>query len=47
MFPDTTEPTEIMHYAYLNARIISIDFPTEIVVLCHYRKLNHYASIDG
>jgi len=47
MFPDATEPTEIMHYAYLNARIFPIDFPTETLVLCHFRKLNRYASIYG
>ncbi len=47
MFPDTTEPTEILHYANLNARIFPIDFPTETAVLCHYRKLIHYAFIDG
>ena len=47
MFPDTTEPIEILHYAYLNVRMFPIDFPTEIVVLCNYRKLNHYTSMDG
>ena len=44
MFPDTTEPTEILHCVYLNAKIFPIDFPAEIVVLCHYRKLNHVYS---
>jgi hypothetical protein len=47
MFPDSTEPTEIMHSAYLNAITFLDDSPTEIVALRHYRKLNHYASIDG
>ena len=44
MFPDTNEPTEILHYAYLNARILPIDFPTETVVMCHYLKLIHVYS---
>ena len=44
MFSDTTEPTEILHYVYLNVRFFPIDFPTENVVLCHYRKLNHVYS---
>ena len=39
MFPDAAEPTEILHYVYLNAGFFPIDFPTETVVLCHYRKL--------
>ena len=47
MFPDTTEPTEILHYAYLNAIFLTIDFPTETVALRHYRKLNHFDSMDG
>ena len=47
MFPDVTKPIEILHYAYWNAIIFPIDFPTETVVPCYYRKLNHYASIDG
>jgi hypothetical protein len=47
MFLDSIEPTEILHYVYLNVRIFSIDFPHETVVLCHYRKLNQYTSIDG
>ncbi len=47
MFPDTIEPTKSMHYAYLNGRMIPIDFPTEIVVLGHYRKINHNAPMDG
>ena len=41
MFPDTTEPIKILHYGYLNAGFFPTDFPTEIVVLCRYRKLNH------
>ena len=47
MFPDTTEPTENLHYAYLSAIMFPIDFPTETVVLRHYRKLSRHASIDG
>ena len=47
LFPDITEPTEILHYAYLNAIIFPNDFPTETVVMCHYWKLNHYTSMDG
>ena len=47
MFPDTIEPTEILHYVYLNFGNFPIDFPTETAVLCHYRKLNHYTSMDG
>jgi len=47
MFPDTAEPTKILHYAYLNAIIFPIDFLDETAVLCHYRKLNHYTSMDG
>ena len=47
MFPDSIEPTEILHYAYLNVRIFPIDFPTEIAAMCHYRKLNHYTSMDS
>jgi hypothetical protein len=48
MFPDTYEPTdEILHYAYLNAISFPIDFPTETVVVCHYRKQNHRTSKDG
>jgi len=46
MFPDNTEPIEILQYAYLNAKMFPIDFPTEIAVLCNYRKLNHYTSLD-
>jgi hypothetical protein len=41
MFHDTVEPTEILHYAYLNIRIVLIDFSTENAVTCPYRKLNH------
>ena len=44
MFPDTIELTEILHYAYLNARFLPIDFPTEIAVMCCYRKLSHVYS---
>jgi hypothetical protein len=44
MFLDATEPIEILHYAYENARIFPIDFPTNIVVLCHYLKLIHVYS---
>ena len=29
-----------MHYVYVNIRIFHIDFPTETMVLCHYRKLS-------
>ena len=47
MFPDTTEPTEILHYSYLNVSIFPIDFPTETMVLGHYQKLNHCDSMDG
>ena len=47
MFPDTIEPTEILHYVYFNVKIFNIDFLTETVVLCRYRKLNHFDSIDG
>ena len=47
MFPDTIEPTEILHYAYLNARFFPIDFPIEIPVLGHYRKLYQYTSMNG
>ncbi len=32
MFPDTTKPIEILHYAYLDANIFPIDIPTEIAV---------------
>ncbi len=41
---DSIEPTEILHYAY-NVRYFPFDFPTKNVVLCHYRKPNHYTSI--
>ena len=44
IFPDTTEPTEILHYAYLNATIFPIVFPTETAVMCYYRKLNRVYS---
>ena len=47
MILDTIDPTEILQYASLNARICTIDFPIETVALCHHRKLNHYASMDG
>jgi hypothetical protein len=48
MFPDTTEPTAIVHYyTYLNAKFFPIDVPIKTVVMYHYRKLNHYASMDG
>ena len=47
MFPDINEPTEILQDANLNARICPIDFPTQIMVMCHYRKQNQYASMDG
>jgi hypothetical protein len=41
MFLDSIEPTKILHYAYVNVKDFPIDFPTEIVVLCHYRKPNN------
>ncbi len=44
MFLDTNEPTEMLHYAFLNAKMFPIDFPTEAVVMWHYRKLNHVYS---
>ena len=47
MFPDSNEPTEILHYAYLNANCFPIDFPTKTAVMCHYQKLNHSTSMDG
>ena len=47
MFPDTNVPTEMLHYAYLNAKLFPIDFLAETAVMCHSRKLNHYTSMDG
>jgi hypothetical protein len=44
MLPDTTVPTEILHYAYLNAKIYPIDYPTEIAMLYLYLKLNRVYS---
>jgi len=41
MLPNTIAPTKILHYAYLNVKFFSIDFPPENVVLCRHRKLNH------
>jgi hypothetical protein len=47
MFPDTTKPTEILHYAYLNIIIFPIDFPTEIAVMCiNYGNLFMCTSMD-
>ncbi len=47
MFPGSIEPTEILHYAYLDVRFFPINFPTETAAMCHYRTLNHYTSMDS
>ena len=39
MSSDTTEETEVPHFAYLVLRVIP-PYPTEIAILCHHAETN-------
>ena len=41
MFPNTTEPTEILHNAYLIIRFFPIDIAIEYAAVFWCGKLNH------